>query len=339
MNKARKIIILTALTFIAFTFSCCNLSDKQNAAKSKPQKASESQNNAHAEQKICKDIVKKLYEKIFEDKMESFQTGYRVYSCKALCFNKSKEDIFEAIDKGKVSTSLCYENTSELSTSIDKHKIVFYVSTIPNDPEPILEIFCWDDMPIIQSTCKDCVRIFYEKVFHNKADSVSIGFINCSRKSLLPSKNEEDIYAAIKNARTFSYGHPLDSVVALTVGKQTLYFRISTERPDSNPILDVYDSNCKNLSCDNDFLLMPCVLKSDSNFIYVRKEKDASSKPVAKILKNQIFFFTPCQDSDWYKVSLIYGQKYVGYIHKSNILPYEKCSKRIRKKMEHLLFC
>jgi len=338
MNKARKIIILTALTFIAFTLSYCKLHDKQNAAKSEPKKAYESQNNAYAEQKFCKDRVKKMYEKIFEDKMESFQTGYRVYSCKALCFNKSKEYIYEAINKGDVSTGFYSEKTiSCVSIRIDSHRIDFYVSTIPNAPEPILEIFCWDDAPIIiQSTCKDCVRIFYEKLFQNKTDTVS----NCSRKSLLPSKNEEDIYAAIKNAKVFSYGDPLDSVVALTVGKQTLYFRISTERPVSDhPILDIYDSNYKNLSCDDDFLLMPCVLKSDSNYIYIRKEKDADSKPVAKILKNQIFFFTPCQDSDWYKVSLIDGQKYVGYVHKSNILPYEKCSKKIRKKMEHLFFC
>ncbi|MBQ3771099.1 MAG: hypothetical protein II834_04130 [Bacteroidaceae bacterium] len=48
--------------------------------------------------------MKNLYEKVFEHKNGSLQVGYRVYSCKALCFNKSKKYIYEAINKGDVST-------------------------------------------------------------------------------------------------------------------------------------------------------------------------------------------------------------------------------------------
>ena len=95
----------------------------------------------------------------------------------------------------------------------------------------------------------------------------------------------------------------------------------------------------RSLASERNYLLMPCVPKSKNGYVYVRKEKNATSKPVAKIQKNQIFFFTPCQDSDWYRVTLKYEQKFVGYVHKSNILPFEKCSESTKRKMSHIIFC
>lgn len=291
-------------------------------------------------QNICKERVKKLYEKVFERPNGSLQVGYRVYSCKALRFNKSKKYIYEAIDKGDVSTGFYSKNTiSCVSIRMDGRRIDFYVSTIKNDSEPIKEIYAWDNVNIEQSTCRDCVRIFYEKLFRSSANNITINNDVCSRKSLLLNKSKECIYNAVKKAKVFSYGHPLDSVVALTIDKQRLYFCISTERPDIDPFVGVYDSNGRSLASERDYLLMPCVPKSKDGYVYVRKEKSATSKPVAKILKNQIFFFTPSQDSDWYRVSLTSDPKFVGYVHKSNILPYEKCTGAIRKKMEHIMFC
>lgn len=309
----RKWIILSLLIFL-----CCTFSAAQN---------------------ISKERAKRLYEKVFERPNGSLQVGYRVYSCKALRFNKSKKYIYEAINKGDVSTGYYPKNISCLSVSINGHEIDFYVSTVKNDSEPVKEIYAGDDANIEQSTCRDCVRIFYEKLFRSNANNITINHGVCSRNSLLLNKSKEYIYNAVKKARVFSYGHPLDSVVALTIDKQKLYFCISTERPDIDPFVGVYDSNGRSLASERNYPLMPCVPKSKNGYVYVRKEKNATSKPVAKIQKNQIFFFTPCQDSDWYRVTLKYEQKFVGYVHKSNILPFEKCSESTKRKMSHIIFC
>lgn len=309
----RKWIILSLLIFLCSTFSVA-----QNTSKER---------------------VKRLYDKVFERPNGSLQVGYRVYSCKALRFNKSKKYIYEAINKGDVSTGYYPKNISCVSISINGCEIAFYVSTVKNDSEPVKEIYAGDDANIEQSTCRDCVRIFYEKLFRSNANNITINHGVCSRNSLLLNKSKEYIYNAVKKARVFSYGHPLDSVVALTIDKQRLYFCISTERPDIDPFVGVYDSNGKSLASERNYLLMPCVPKSKNGYVYVRKEKNATSKPVAKIQKNQIFFFTPCQDSDWYRVTLKYEQKFVVYVHKSNILPFEKCSESTKRKMSHIIFC
>lgn len=74
----RKCILFSLLIFLCSTFSVA-----QNTSKER---------------------VKRLYDKVFERPNGSLQVGYRVYSCKALCFNKSKKYIYEAINKGDVST-------------------------------------------------------------------------------------------------------------------------------------------------------------------------------------------------------------------------------------------
>lgn len=96
-----------------------------------------------------------------------------------------------------------------MSISIDGRRIDFYVSTVKNDSEPVKEIYAGDDANIEQSTCRDCVRIFYEKLFRSNANNITINHNVCSRNSLLLNKSKEYIYNAVKKARVFSYGHPL----------------------------------------------------------------------------------------------------------------------------------
>lgn len=179
----RKWIILSLLIFLCSTFSVA-----QNTSKER---------------------VKRLYDKVFERPNGSLQVGYRVYSCKALRFNKSKKYIYEAINKGDVSTGYYPKNISCVSISINGCEIAFYVSTVKNDSEPVKEIYAGDDANIEQSTCRDCVRIFYEKLFRSNANNITINHGVCSRNSLLLNKSKEYIYNAVKKARVFSYGHPL----------------------------------------------------------------------------------------------------------------------------------
>lgn len=192
-----------------------------------------------------------------------------------------------------------------------------------------------------QRSCKDCIQDLYKVVEGSLLDSISIGHSFYSVKSLYQGKGHGLVVAAIAKARVFSYGNPLDSVVMLDLGDKALYFMVNTEPPRSFKHTDincVYDGEGRNLLDKEDYMMFPAVINDPDGFTFVREGPSTKFKVKAKIEKDKIFFYTPILSGDWYRVYLRDGGQCVGYIHRSRILPYDKCSMPIKKKMRNLMF-
>ena len=99
----------------------------------------------------------------------------------------------------------------------------------------------------------------------------------------------------------------------------------------------MYDGEGRNLLNKEDYMRFPAVINDPDGFIFIREGPSTTFKVKAKIEKDKIFFYTPILSRDWYRVYLRDGGPCIGYIHRSRILPYNKCPTRIKRKMEKLM--
>lgn len=192
-----------------------------------------------------------------------------------------------------------------------------------------------------QHSCKDCIHDLYKVLSTYQLDNIDIGDCTYSVKSLYQGKNDRIIFEAITKARIFSYGNPLDSVVELNLGNKALYFMVATEPPRSFKYSDInciYDSKGRNLLYKDDYMKFPAVINDPDGFTNVREGPSKEYRVKTKILQNRIFLYTPILDGDWYRVYSNDGSVCLGYIYRKRILPYDKCTINIKKKMMKTMF-
>lgn len=192
-----------------------------------------------------------------------------------------------------------------------------------------------------QHSCKDCLYDLYNYLETNPLKAIEIGTCTYSVEQLYQGKNDSVIFAAIKDACVFSYGNLLDSVVELSLGDRALYFMVSIEPPCSFKYPDInsiYDGKGQHLVYEDEKMVLPAVINDLDAFTYVREKPSAKSRITSKLLANEIFFYTPIWGSNWYRVYSDDDGLYIGYIYKKRILPYDKCTNSIKKKMNRLLF-
>lgn len=155
-----------------------------------------------------------------------------------------------------------------------------------------------------QHSCKDCVRDLYKVLSTYPSDNLVIGDGSYSIRPLYQDKSDSTISTAINNARIFSYGNPLDSVVELNLGNKALYFMVNTEPPRSykyQDINDIYDGRGRNLLNNDDYLKFPAVINDTDGFTNVREGPSKKYKVKNKILQNEIFLYTPIFGENWYR--------------------------------------
>ena len=192
-----------------------------------------------------------------------------------------------------------------------------------------------------QRTCKDCIHNLYKMLGSYRMERVSINTNTYAVKTLYQGKSGDYVVAAIPKARVFSYGNPFDSVVMLDLGDKALFFMVNTEPPLSTTyaeINEIYDSEGRNLQHKESYMQFPAVINDPDGITYVREGPSTKHKVKAKIPKNKIFFYTPLFGKDWYRVYLKDGGPCIGYVHRTRILPYDKCPTKVKRKMEKLMF-
>lgn len=217
-----------------------------------------------------------------------------------------------------------------------------------------------------QNNCLGSVKSLYDRfISTNKLVITGNGNEGYTYKMLFQGKSKDVVLDALNKAETFYYGGVLDSMVVLNLGDKGLYFRVSTEgqKYDYTDILDIFDFNGRNLLSDTSTATMQFagVIDDPDGFVNVRDMPSVNSKVVEKIKKDELFFYTPIWGTNWCKVEVIHFKKpledydegedeskhedleyethFVGYIHKSRIMPFEKCSRKIQRRIEHLFFC
>ena len=116
---------------------------------------------------------------------------------------------------------------------------------------------------------------------------------------------------------------------------------VNRESPRSfkySDINSIYDGNGLSLVDRDDYMKFPAIINDSDAFTYVREGPSKKYRVKGKILKNDIFLYTPVLDGDWYRAYSKNGSAYLGYVYRKRILPYDKCPINIKKKMEKIMF-
>jgi hypothetical protein len=77
--------------------------------------------------------------------------------------------------------------------------------------------------------------------------------------------------------------------------------------------------------------LCPGILNDPLGFTDIREKPDNKSKIVGRLIKNNVFYYTPNGFTDWWSVYKVDGGKQLGYIHRSRILKFSEFPSKLKK--------
>ena len=186
------------------------------------------------------------------------------------------------------------------------------------------------------SICRNCVVEFY-KEFHNDTNRM------CepeNKTDLCGQLSLEDINEIIRKAPIFNDGGWMHSFVEVKLSdKQTIYFQVSTTPPAEVDCVWLSDGTAlSNYSDEKVYFIRPAIINDSDRYTNIRKQPNANSKIVRRILKNELFFFTPTSKSDWYRVYSSLLSPCIGYIHKSKITVYDNFPESIKKNVRKIRY-
>ena len=194
------------------------------------------------------------------------------------------------------------------------------------------------------------VNSIYYKMYKQHKEkgikTISVGGNIYALKDLCFDKSKDDFFSMIKSKETYSFGYNLSSILELKFNDgSSLYYELWSDYAGENEntydyeIVQIYDTEGESLAAKGDYLKCGAGINDPDGYVNVRSKKSAKSKVVTQITKDQIFLYTPSSKSNWWKVYLKDGGKCVGYVYKDKILPYRKCSTKIKEKIEHEMNC
>lgn len=146
--------------------------------------------------------------------------------------------------------------------------------------------------------------------------------------------SKEDLKGIVMKAEILDEGNELIVLVQLCFPNQkTIYFEVSKDED--------YDINCiwladgSNMEARGQFLTRPGIPNGTN--VQVHQTSDKSSPVVSVIHEDELFFYTPRSDSDWYRVFLHEDDENpIGFIHKDSIRIYKDFPKKIKLKVMKL---
>lgn len=80
-------------------------------------------------------------------------------------------------------------------------------------------------------------------------------------------------------------------------------------------------------------LKTPAIINDPDGYVNIREKSNVKSKVVRQIKENELFYFTPLPNTEWYPVYLDENEPSIGYIHQSRIKTFEDFSKWLQEKV------
>jgi hypothetical protein len=190
------------------------------------------------------------------------------------------------------------------------------------------------------SNCRDCVAEFY-KILYTSNNYGTNGIREIDNKSdLCDHLSLEKVNEIVQKAPVSCDGWWMDSIVEIKLSdKQIIYFQVSLISPMT--VNNVWLSDGLLLSDGSEgkiYFLRPGIINDSDGYTNIRKQPNAKSKIVRRILKNELFFFTPTSKSDWYRVYCNQLSPCIGYIHKSKITVYDDFPESIKRKVRKMRY-
>lgn len=186
-------------------------------------------------------------------------------------------------------------------------------------------------------SCRDCVARFYETVYPSNKFYIyrECYNINNYRSEIIDTLSLKELNEIIRKAPVTMDGLYMDSLVEIKLSdKKTIYFQIYIDQPSS--IDHIWLSDGIDFLSDKEYkeyFRRPGIINDTDGYTNIREQPNAKSKIVRRMLKNELFFFTPVSDSDWYRVYRNESSSSIGYIHKSKITTYDNFPEKIKRKI------
>ena len=184
------------------------------------------------------------------------------------------------------------------------------------------------------SICRDCVVTFY-KEFHDDTNRM------CepeNKTDLCDHLGLEEIYEIVRKAPVFNDGYWMHSFVEVKLSdKQTIYFQVNMIPPTEIDCVWLSDGTAlSDHSETKEYFIRPAIINDSDGYTNIRKQPNANSEIVRRILKNELFFFTPTSKSDWYRAYNSFLSPCIGYIHKSKVTVYDDFPESIKNKVRKI---
>lgn len=205
----------------------------------------------------------------------------------------------------------------------------------------------------VYRNCKECITTFYELLFADNYDRLEsvfdsnrYDFKNHRNYKVMMTKglSLEEIRKLICESTVSYEAIWLDSLVQLHFPDgDILYFDLWQE--GGQEIVDghvqtflsdylisyIYLGNGKELE-GTEFLFRPGIINDRDGYTNLRETPHPTARIVGTLKENELFFFIPTTDSNWYSVYRDWGENHLGYVHKSRISTFEKFPKKLKEK-------
>ncbi len=186
-------------------------------------------------------------------------------------------------------------------------------------------------------------EIKYGTTISDTVKSVLIKLIRCNYlKELTNNLQYYSIVDLVNNAKITSDGWSFGVLLELQISnKYSIYFDIDGDIPGSIEriyLKDGLELGGKVMNEYIDTLKRPGIINDKDGFTKLREKPDGKSKIAGQIKNNELIFYTPIGDSEWYPVYKFEVSEmiFVGYIHKSRIVNYQKFPVSIKKQVDKL---
>lgn len=181
----------------------------------------------------------------------------------------------------------------------------------------------------------------YQKEIATHSDTIKSKILNRMRiymKQLTKGLNYENICKQIEVSSVYNEGTEFSVLLELKLTERdVIFFELNKDTPKQ--IQYIWLSSGESLG---DLVLgekvveklkRPGMIYDPDGYSNIRGKPDKSSKVIGKLIKDDIFYYTPTNESDWWAVYKEEGGKLVGYIHKSRILRYVNFPPKLKEKV------
>ncbi len=149
----------------------------------------------------------------------------------------------------------------------------------------------------------------------------------------------DEVVNIIDNAVVSTQGLKFSEIIELRFpGEKRIFMELNKDTPTQ--VLWVWLNNATllddviNGSTNPQRLMLPGTINDSDGFVNIRKDPDVNSQIVDKFLEDDIFYYIPDNDVNWWQVAHVEDSRtIVGFIHKSRIINYNDMSVELKQKV------
>lgn len=195
---------------------------------------------------------------------------------------------------------------------------------------------------LIESSLKQLTYLEADRVVEAYSDTLTSQTLLKMRffkHQLTKGLNFENICQQIEVSPVYNEGTEFSMLLELKVTeKDIIFFELNKDTPKQ--ILYIWLSSGESLgdlvqgNKTIEKLKRPGIINDPDGYCNVREKPYKNSKITAKFIKDEVFYYTPTNESDWWCVYKEEGGKQIGYIHKSRILKYADFPPKLKEKVK-----